>query len=87
MKPRLLDHLDGAITFGDLIGKLDVLRVACDGCGRAGSYRVARLIEQHGRDAKIVDWLDEIAADCPKKSAHNMSDQCGARCPDLPRVL
>jgi len=23
-------------------------------------------IEQHGRDATIVDWLDEIAADCPK---------------------
>src|SRR5262245_3298834 len=26
MKPRLLNHLDGAIIFGDLIGKLDVLR-------------------------------------------------------------
>ena len=26
---------DGAILFGDLIGKLDVLRVACDKCGRA----------------------------------------------------
>ena len=39
---------DGAIIFGDLIGKLDVLRVACDKCGRVGSYRVARLIEQHG---------------------------------------
>jgi hypothetical protein len=25
----------------------------------------------------IVDWLDEITADCPKKSAHNMNDQCG----------
>jgi len=27
------------------------------------SYRVAGLIEQHGRDAAIVDWLDKIAAD------------------------
>src|ERR1700690_3278507 len=26
---------DGSITFGDLIGKLDVLRVICDKCGRA----------------------------------------------------
>jgi hypothetical protein len=34
---------DGAITFGDLVGKLEVLRVACDSCGRAGSYRVMRL--------------------------------------------
>jgi hypothetical protein len=45
------------------------------------------LINKRGRDAKLVDWLDEITADCPKKSAHNMSDQCGARCPDLPKVL
>jgi hypothetical protein len=29
----------------------------------------------------------EITADCPKKQAHNMNDPCGARCPDLPRVL
>jgi hypothetical protein len=24
---------DGAIIFGDLVGKLDVLQVACDKCG------------------------------------------------------
>ena len=52
---------DGAIIFGDLIGKLDVPRVVCDSCGRAGSYRVARLIEQYGRDAAISDWLDRRA--------------------------
>jgi hypothetical protein len=44
-------------------------------------------IEDRGRDAKLIDWLDELTADCPKKIAHNMSDQCAARCPDLPRVL
>jgi hypothetical protein len=27
---------------------------------------VARLIEQRGRDAKAVDFLAEITADCPK---------------------
>jgi hypothetical protein len=27
---------DGAIIFGDLIGKLDVLRVTCKKCGRDG---------------------------------------------------
>jgi Scaffold domain len=37
--------------------------------------------------AKVIDWLDEITADCPTKLKHNMSDQCGARCPDLPKVL
>lgn len=27
---------DDAISFGDLLGKLDVLQVACDKCGRKG---------------------------------------------------
>jgi hypothetical protein len=46
-----------------------------------------RLIKDRGRDAKIIDWLDEITAGCPKKQAHNMNHPCGAQCPDLPRVL
>ena len=78
---------DGAIIFADLIGKLDVLYVHCPKCSRAGRYRVQHLIEQRGRDAKLIDWLDEITADCPKKLAHNMNDPCGARFPDLPKVL
>jgi hypothetical protein len=38
-------------------------------------------------NVKLIDWLDEITADCPKKQAHNMNDPCGARFPDLPRVF
>ncbi|MFZ1208403.1 MAG: hypothetical protein WAN94_09710, partial [Pseudolabrys sp.] len=56
-------------------------------CGRDGRYPVNGLIEKRGRDAKLTDWLDEITADCPKKVAHNMNDPCGAKCPQLPRVL
>ena len=78
---------DGAIIFADLIGKLEVLYVHCPKCSRAGRYRVQHLIDERGRDGKVIDWLDEITADCPKKMAHSMNDQCGARCPDLPRVL
>ena len=78
---------DGAIIFSDLIGKLDQIRVACDKCGRDGCYGLNRLIERRGRDAKLVDWLDELTVDCPKKQARNMSDGCGARCPQLPKVL
>jgi hypothetical protein len=48
---------DGSVTFSDLTGKLDVLKVTCDKCGRAGRYGVAQLIEQHGRDGKLTDWL------------------------------
>jgi hypothetical protein len=80
-------HRDGAIIFSDLIGKLDMLRVACAKCGRDGSYGLSRLIEKRGRDAELIDWLDELTAECPKKIAHNMNDPCGARCRDLARVL
>jgi len=60
---------DGAIIFADRIGKLDLLRVACDNCRRDGCYGLNRLIEPRGRDAKLIDWLDEITADCAKKRA------------------
>ena len=42
---------DGAIIFNDLIGKLDMLRVACEKFGRDGCYGLGRLIE------KLLDWL------------------------------
>ena len=71
---------DGAIIFGDLIGKLDVLRVSCTKCGRIGSYRLNRLIEDRGQDAKVVDWLDELAGDCPKRHPVSWNDRCQAQC-------
>jgi hypothetical protein len=46
---------DGAIIFRDIAGKLDVLRITCDKCERSGQYRVDRLIEQNGIDAKLFD--------------------------------
>jgi hypothetical protein len=78
---------DGAIVFGDLAGKLDVLAVECAKCGRRGRYALGRLIERQGRDGKLIDWKDELTADCPRKIARNISDQCGAQCPDLPKVV
>jgi len=76
---------DGAIIFRDLVGKLEVLRIECDKCGRKGRYRVDHLIEQYGIDSKLFDWEPE--ADCPRKQAGNLNDQCGARCPDLSKVV
>ena len=52
-----------------------------------GRYRLDRLIKERGRNAKLIDWLGEITAGCPKKIAHNMNDPCGARYRDLSRVL
>ncbi|HVQ79290.1 MAG: hypothetical protein WCF80_20600 [Pseudolabrys sp.] len=51
-----------------------MLRVSCEKCGRDGSYRLNGLIEKRGRDAKLIDWLDELTAECPKKIARNMND-------------
>jgi hypothetical protein len=65
---------DGAIIFSDLIGKLEVLQVACEKCERDGRYILARLIRNRGRDAKLIEWLDELTAECPKKIALNMND-------------
>jgi hypothetical protein len=67
---------EGAIIFRDIVGKLDVLRVKC---GRKGQYWVDHLIQRYGIDAKLFDWEPE--ADCPRKQARNLNDQCGARYP------
>ena len=64
-----------------------MLRVSCSKCERDGHYILARLIRQRGSDAKLIDWLDELTAECPKKIARNMNDPCGAKCPQLPKVL
>ena len=59
---------DGAVIFGDLEDKLEVLQVACSKSDRRGQYPVARLIERYGREAKLVDWKDTITADCPRRT-------------------
>jgi hypothetical protein len=42
---------------------------------------------RYGIDAKLFEWSDEITADCPRKQARNLNDQCGARRPDLSKVV
>jgi hypothetical protein len=59
---------DGAIIFGDLVGKLDPLRIECPKCGRSGRYRVADLIMRYGRDAKLFAFTDDVTASCARKS-------------------
>ena len=41
----------GFLTFGDIVGKLDVLRVECT---RKGRYSVAKLIAKHGRKGNMM---------------------------------
>jgi hypothetical protein len=77
---------DGAIIFSDLIGKLDIYASVAPRAGGMVAMDCPASIDSRGRDAKLIDWIDELTAECPKKIAHNMNDPCGARCPDLPRV-
>src|SRR5262249_22643646 len=60
----------------DLLDKLQVLRVECAKCGRFGRYPLHRLIERHGGNSTVIDWLAELTADCLRKHAASISDQC-----------
>jgi hypothetical protein len=75
------------LIFGDLDGKLDLLRVECSKCDRAGRYRVAKLIEKHGRKGNLTKWISDLRADWPRQDAPAFQDRCDVRCPDLPKVL
>jgi hypothetical protein len=78
------DHPD---RFRDIVGKLAVLRITCDKCGRSGQYRGDRLFMRYSIDAKLFDRSNELTADYPRKQANDLNDICGARCLDLSKVV
>ena len=75
------------LVFGDIEGKLDVLRVECTKCPRKGRYGVSKLIEKYGRKANMMKWKEQLNGDCPRRDAHSMHERCDLICPDLPKVL
>ena len=74
----------GYVVFGDIEGKLDVLRIECTKCGRGGHS--SRLIEKHGREGNLMAWRETLNADCPRRDGR-LNDRCDLVCPDLPKVL
>ena len=56
------------ITFRDIVGKLTVLRLTRDKCGRSGQYCVDRLILRYGIDAKLFDWSDDYHGRLPAEA-------------------
>ena len=50
------------LVFGDIEGKLDVLRVECTKCERKGRYHVRKLIEKHGRKGNMSAWVSDLKA-------------------------
>ena len=63
-------------VFGDIEGKLDVLRVECTKCDRKGLYHVAKLIEKYGRKGNMSKWHSDLNSDCPKRDSLNLRDRC-----------
>ena len=74
------------LVFGDIEGKLDVLRVECTRCSRKGRYSVRKLIEKYGRARNMMKWKDQLNGDCPKRDAHSLHERCDLICPDLAKV-
>jgi hypothetical protein len=50
------------LTFGDIAGKLHMLRVECTRCARKGQYSVAKLIAQHGHRGNMSKWVSDLRA-------------------------
>src|SRR6516164_3640015 len=70
------------LIFGNIEGKLEVLRVECGRCQRKGRYSVRKLIEKYGRNANMMKWRNQLNDDCPRRDAPQLRDRCE---PDLPR--
>jgi len=45
----------GAVTLGEIGGRLRMLEVVCSRCERRGRLDVAKLIERHGADTRLPD--------------------------------
>jgi hypothetical protein len=67
---------DAAIIFGDLIGKLDVLRVECPKCGR-GPAPVADLLRaiRPRREARHLGTAQELMVGSIRENSASMDQQ------------
>ena len=63
-----------------------LVRLACLACPRKGSYRLARLADRFGAEAKLTDVLAALSADCPNRGFKRHKGSypvCGAMLADL----
>ena len=73
------------LTFGDIAGKLHMLRIECTRCARKGRYSVAKLLAQHGHRGNMSKWVSDLRGDCHKRNAAHLHERCDLICPDLPK--
>ena len=51
----------GSYSLGEAAARLNMLRLECPRCGRAGQYRVDKLLERYGPDIALPDLRHELA--------------------------
>lgn len=73
--------MTGSLTLLDHPG--DLVRLACDKCGRAGQYPKRTLIERFGADIRLPDLREEIAVRDRRGAMH---DPCGVHYLGLTQV-
>ncbi len=71
-----------SVSLADIVARIDRLEIRCTRCDRAGRYRVARLIEQHGKAMLLPDLRMELAKDCDHAGGHDF-DRCDVFFPQL----
>jgi hypothetical protein len=60
-----------------------VVRLRCEVCNRAGSYRLARLAARYGSEILLDDLLVRLSADCAWRDEPR-GNGCGVQFADLP---
>ncbi len=73
----------GAVTLGELAGRLDQLEVRCRRCQRRGRLRLARLIADHGAGTGVPELAVRLAAGCPKAETPDLGERCWVYFPQL----
>ncbi|MEY9782255.1 hypothetical protein [Sinorhizobium fredii] len=63
--------------------KLPHMILNCAQCGRKGRYNVARLIERHGPDMPICNFIAMIGRTCPRWVNQTERQACGLGCDAL----
>jgi hypothetical protein len=61
----------GSFSLAEAAAKLNMLRLACDKCGRRGQYSIDRLLQRYGPDIALPDLRHELAQ-CSRRG----SDPC-----------
>ena len=77
----------GAITLGELTGKLDLLEIKCHRCERHGRVSLARLIDEHGANTGLPDLWESLAGGCPNAQTTAVHNRCAIYYPQLPALF